>query len=255
MRKTRRRFAIPLLGVAVIWANWTGTSRASLTEIASATVAGVNPASHHAVSATAMFYVDPGAPDRLVIDLFNTSNFATTHPGGGKLGGSDVLTGLAFDISGSPSYATKPTSANLSPVLTSSSTELGSGNLANTWTDLITPGGNALVTGAYGISTTGFGGAFNGKGLVGPNYGIVGPGNSRSTIAGGILPLAMNGLEFALTFKGGTDLTKAKIGGVEFLFGSEGTGVLTATPEPSTGVIAAVGALGLLGYARRRFRR
>jgi hypothetical protein len=244
-----------MVGVAVILATWTGTVRASLTEVASSTATGINPAGHDAVSATATFYVDAGAPNTLVIDLVNTSTLAATHPGGGRLGGSDVLTGLAFNLSGNPSYATKPSAADLSPSLTSISTELGSGSFANTWTNQITPGGNPLVTGAYGIATSGFGGAFKGRGLSGPDKGIVGLGNTTSTVAGGIVPLAMNGLEFTLTFKSGTDLTKATFSGVQFLFGTEGTGVLNAVPEPSTGVIAAVGAMVLLGYGWRLRRR
>jgi len=241
-----------MLGVALTLTTWTGSARASLTELTPFTTTGINPATHDAVSATAKFYVDTGAPNTLVIVLVNTSAFAATHHGGGNLGGSDVLTGLAFNISVNPSYATKPSVANLSPILTPTSTELGSGDFANTWTNQITPGGNSLVTGSYGISTSGFANAFKGSRLTGPDHGIVGLGNTTSTVAGGIEPLAMNGLEFTLTFASGTDFTKATFSGVQFLFGTEGTGVLNAVPEPSTLLIAAVGALGFLGYGWRR---
>jgi hypothetical protein len=248
-------------------------SRASLTEIASASASGTNPASGNAVAASATFYVDPNQPNTLVIDLVNTSDFNATHSGGSKLGGSDVLVGLAFNLSGNPAYDGSQ-SSSLTPSLTldggagPTSTVLvnksNNSSFTDTWTDKITPGGNSNVTGSYGISTNGFGGAFQG-GVGGPNNGIVGSGNSSSTIAGGngkgkgIFPLAMNGLELALTFK--TPVTGAALSNVQFLFGTEGTGVLNGivvtphdvtAPEPSTMAMAALGALSFLGYGLRR---
>jgi hypothetical protein len=254
------RLFLSTLAAALILPTWSGTSQASLTKIGSFTASGTNPASGNAVSGTATFYVDPSAKNTLIIDLVNTSSFSSTHPGGGNLGGEDVLAGLAFNISGSPSITTAV--HNLSPSFTltgngTTSTELGSGSFANTWTNLITPGGNPNVTGAYGIATTGFNGAFNGNGVGGPQNGIVGLNNTTSTVAGGLLPLAMNGLEFTETFSTGTDLTAATLSGVQLLFGTAGTGVLDANPvpEPSTLAIAGLCGLAFIGYGLRRRRQ
>lgn len=277
-----KRALLSAVGTAVICLAGSSMSRASLTEISSFSASGTNPASGDKVSATATFYFDPSHPKGLIIDLVNTSDFNATHPQGGKLGGSDVLVGLAFNISGNPAYAASQ-SSSLTPRLTldggagPTSTVLvnkkGDSSLTDTWTDDRTKGGknkNSNVTGAYGISTNGFGGAFKGR-VGGPNDGIVGPGNSSSTVAGGngkgkgTFPLAMNGLEFTLTFK--TRVSDVTLSNVQFLFGTEGTGVLNgidphvvavpephvvAVPEPSTMVMAALGALGFLGHGLRR---
>ena len=145
------RILLTTLAASLTALAWAAPSHAGLIEIATFTGNGATlPTGGNTVSAAATFYVDSAAPNVLIIDLVNTSKFSDTHPGGGNLGGEDVLTGLVFDISGSPAYATAPSAQNLTPSLSLSgngttSTLIGSGSLTDTWTNDITPGGNPNV--------------------------------------------------------------------------------------------------------------
>lgn len=250
--------------VCLIVVAWTGTSRASMVEIGTGfSTSGTVPASGDTVSAAVHFYYDSASPKTLIIDLVNTTS-KTLSP-------ADALVGLAFNISGSPVYATAPATHNLTPSLTLTglgvtSTKLGSGSFSETWTNKYTPGGNSKVTGAYGISTNGFSGAFNGNGLGSENNGIVGAG---TTLSNGFnseshQPLAVSGLEIKLAFK--SIISGATISGVQFLFGTSGTGVLggvvvpptggphvnPAVPEPSSIAAFGIGLIGLAIFRRRR---
>ncbi len=257
MKLCKLRFMLAAFAATLVCLSWTNTGQASLVEIGSASVAGSVPAfPSDTLSATATFYYDTAAPKTLIIDLVNTTNLG----GKGTAESAEVLTGLAFNISGSPTYASTPTAHNLSPSLTltgngTTSTTLPAGDtdadFASSWTNKI--GSSPLSGVAYGISTTGFHGAFVGNGIGAEDHGIVGPGTL--TTNDGLhahLPLAVNGLEFKLPFT--TNISGSKLSNVEFLFGSGGDGILVShpVPEPSTLAIAGLGGLGFLGVCLRR---
>jgi hypothetical protein len=90
-----------------------------------------------------------------------------------------------------------------------------------------------------------------------PDYGLVGLGGVTSNPSNGLKkPLFENSLVFTLTVGNGFSLSE--LGDtVRFQLGSDLSethfdGKLAAVPEPSTMAIAALGALGFIGYGLRR---
>jgi len=259
--KNRLRVFLPVLFVAGLVS--AGPCQASLTLLWSTSGSGINgePTGngvHDSVSGGTNIYYVNGSPNTLVIDLFNTTS-------GGTRDSADVLVGLAFSLSGIS--GTLANGQLISPSLTTqkgTSTELGGSkgdaDFLSTW-KTASPVGKSL--GDYGVSTNGFNGAFNGKGLKNQNNGVVATGTSLSS--GGPsnkTPLAMNGIELTLAFSSGTDFSASGVGltGLKLLFGTSGAGVIDdppdpiSTPEPSTIALAlsGLGMLSVVGLLRRR---
>ena len=224
---------------------------------------------HDPVAALANFYYDSVHPNVLIIDLFNTTPGGTTDS-------ADVLLGLSFNATGVGS-PTLTDGTFLTPSLTTqsgTSTILpnppGTGDFTNSW-KTASPVGMSL--GQFGIATNGFGNAFNGNGLNNQDNGIVGLGTAMNLSSDGLsnkAPLAMNGLEFTLTFGSGTNFSTstADLTGINFLFGTSGQGILPGgtptlfnvnpVPEPATICSALSGAVmisGVVAYRRWKRRR
>src|SRR5262249_6216568 len=118
--------------------------------------------------------------------------------------------------------------------------------------------------------TTSFSGAFSagtislGTGDV--DYGIVSndppngtfpapPGSGTSgSFNASVFPLIQDTLTFTLT--GASGVAQSQITNVKFLFGTDGTGIITtpAVPGPSSCALASIGGAGLVGVMRRRRR-
>jgi hypothetical protein len=234
------------------------TSQAGIVEIAHAAGSGTIPASGNSVSADAYFYYNTSDPKTLIIDLVNSTS-------GGSLVPADILLGLVFEIHGNPEYATAPSAHNLSASLTLSglgttSTVLGGSSWTgtNTWTNQY-QGGNSNINNyngdLYGIAANGFNGAFKGQGLGNGNNGAVATGTVNTTNFQTHAPLAVNGVELTLAFK--TDISGVSLSNIQFLFGSEGTGVVPGeivnpVPEPSSIAAFSIGLVGLAIMRRRR---
>jgi hypothetical protein len=195
------------------------------------------------VSAMADFSI---SGDVLTIKLQNTTEDGTLVRG-------DVLTGIVFDVA-----APKPTSLDLSNVaLTSGSdviTDLAHPAIADlnlTWTDDL----HDMSLADYGLSTSGFSGAFHNPYGHGDDYGIVAAGTfpsppSQSLVTA--LPLIQDSLTFTLNIGGALSLSQVE--NVRFLFGTSGVDVVKAVPEPATVAMwSAFGCIGaLLAWRKRR---
>lgn len=244
---------------------WAGTGRADITFSGSGSD-GLNPA--NTLQAQVTFSV---SGNELVIDLTNTATFKTLDP-------QDVLTAVYFDISGKPTL-TNPT-AVVGPgsklFETPSQTTLTAPSslmLAST------PGGWDYETGStgsvsqyYGFGTAGldrFAGGTSSGGNGGPgNYGIA--QNVTYTSFSGYLkndkkssdltPLVSNTIQFTLTGLP-TGFNLSSISDVRFQYGTSNSEpsfagipqvqLQSVVPEPSTLVVAALGALGFIGYGLR----
>jgi hypothetical protein len=200
--------------------------------------------------------------DVLTLVLTNTTAGRTTAQG-------NALTGVTFDIKG-PSGALTLTSFGLTDTTdkfwTSKTASNVVNSLAGSWTSKL--GSNPL--GEYGVATTGFNGRFKGGsislGKASPDYGIVSDGTfdgSNLPFGGAKYPFVQNSLTFS--FSGASGLNESKITNVILLFGTSGTGIVSAipevpppasvaTPEPATLTIWSLGALGcaIATYRRRR---
>ena len=204
---------------------------------------GFNPEAGTNAAGSAMFTI---SGNTLTLVLTNTTLPRTTAQG-------NAMTGVTFDIGGG------------SPVLTLTSTALTSGSdfwtsktatnnaaaLNGSWTSVL----GASPLGEYGVATTGFNGRFNGGsiglGNAAPNYGIVAAGTFDGTnvsFGGSQFPFVQNSMTF--TFTGVSGFTEAQISNVKLLFGTDGTGIITAIPSP--GSLALIGLGGLVAARRRR---
>jgi hypothetical protein len=221
---------------------------------------GTNAETGDSVSASALFAI---SADTLTITLKNTT------PGGTLLRG-DILTGLAWDISGAtPVLAFPTTGLNArSDIFTDKITSNTSDPVNGSWTNVL----GATPISQYGITTTGFNGAFSAGtitlGTGGVDYGIVSndspngtfpapPGSGTSgSFNASAFPLIQDTLTFKLT--GVSGVLESQITNVKFLFGSDGTGIITASavPEPGSLTLSGIGlAAAGLACLRRRTRR
>lgn len=253
--------AISLVGPAA--------SRADLISFSGTGSDGLSPA--NSLSATATFSMNG---TQLVIDVQNTGAFTTLDP-------VDVLTAVYFDINGQPAL-TGPTAA----VATGSVLFDVPGKTAVTAPSSLmvssTSGGWDYATGAtggvsqyYGLGTVGldrFDGSLTNAGSGSQsNYGVIQnvtytkfTGNLKNT-NNGQTPLVKDTIEFTLSgLSKGFNLTS--ISNVRFQYGTSNsepsftvqTGTFTSSaiaPEPSTILVAAVGAIGFVGYGLTRRAR
>jgi hypothetical protein len=118
--------------------------------------------------------------------------------------------------------------------------------------------------GRYGVATTGFNGAFQGGsislGNASPGYGIVAAGTFDGTngvsFGGSQFPFVQDSLTF--TFSGAAGLSDANIANVKFLFGTDGTGIVNASPgspNPAPGGLVLLASAAPFAIFLRRLRR
>jgi hypothetical protein len=223
---------------------------------------GTNAGTGDSVSASALFEISAG--DTLKITLKNTTL-------GGTLVRGDILTGLVWDISGATPVLAFPTTALTagSDIFINKTTSNTSDPVNGSWTNVL----GATPISQYGVATTGFSGAFSAGtitlGTSGVDYGIVSndppngtfpapPGSGTSgSFNASAFPLIQDTLTFKLT--GISGVSESQITNVKFLFGTDGTGIITAgkpVPEPGSFVLAGSGlaAAGLVGLCRRARR-
>lgn len=202
---------------------------------------GLNPETHNnTVSAEASFSL---LGQTLVLTLTNTSG-ATAAQG-------DALTGLLFNIGGTSASAV----LDLSSVALASGSEIWNRSkktiyvdnnmvIQGSWTDSLSSNSSASA----GMATTGFNGEFKaGTITVGnssANYGIVGAGTFESSgFSGASYPFIENSLVFTLSITG--TLLESDISGVRFLFGTDGSGVVSGNSvvvaTPGTSVLISDG--------------
>jgi PEP-CTERM motif-containing protein len=196
---------------------------------------------------------------QLRIVLTNTSTFDVVNP-------SQVLTGLFFDIAGSPTLSAT------SAVLTSGSSVIydsapAGGVVGGEWA--YASGLSGAPLGAdYGIASAGFGlfgesNLFPGADLASPlspngvNYGLVSAGDNAATGNGGIMNsdgLIRNSVTFTMTV--GSSFALSDIGNVSFQYGTalSEPNVTPPIPEPETYAMLLAG-LGLMGFVARRRQR
>jgi len=189
----------------------------------------------------------------LTIVLTNTTSGPVTQDQG------NALTGIGFSITGSAPSLSLSTIAltSGSDIWTSTSSHNTSNALSGSWTSQVASSPAPATGIQYGVATTGANGNFNGgsisRGNASPDYGIIsGPGSS---VSGSKFPFIENSLTFTLSGASGLDLSK--LSNFRFFFGTDGGNLTTpqsVAPEPSSLGIAALGALGMLCYARRRRR-
>lgn len=210
-----------------------------------------------AVSASADFST---SGTNLVITLKNTT-------AGGTPTKTQVLTGLFFTIDGSNpvlSLAGTGTTLGTSSLLYTDATHsTNSADLNGSYLFLSHPGGTLSQSFPYeyGLGCVGAGGLFPAgqftKGGGGDDYAIVASGTdlSLSTFKNDF-PYEENSVQFTLNGFGSTDLSR--ITGVTFMFGSDGTGIVSGTssvPEPGVAaLLAGCGVTGTLLHLRRRRR-
>ena len=198
-------------------------------------------------SAEAIFTI---SGNTLTVELTNT-----TLPR--SLAQGHSLTGVVFDIEpGSPVLTLTNTALTPGSLVWSSETSSSAATAVNgSWTDQL--GDTPL--GEYGVATTGFAGAFKGNGMslgnAGPDYGIVAANTFDGTnvaFGGSQFPFIQDSLTFTF-FTGVSGISEDAISGVEFLFGTDGTGRVVV-PEPSTFGLLAIGGLAMLARRRRSAR-
>ncbi|MGQ0627755.1 MAG: XDD4 family exosortase-dependent surface protein [Phycisphaerales bacterium] len=208
---------------------------------------GNNPEVNGLASGSATFSV---SGNTLTVTLTNTTSPRTTAQG-------NALVGVAFDVNGSAPGLdlTSVTLGAGAAVFTNGSTSNTSTNLNGSYTDVL--GASPLA--AYGASSSGFAGRFNGGsislGNSGPNYGVVADGTFEN--GGGAGPFGGSQFPFiqssiVLTFTGAAGISEDLINNVSILFGTDGTGVvITRVPAPSAAALLGLGALAA-GRRRRR---
>lgn len=186
----------------------------------------------------------------LTVTLTNTSANDVLVP-------TDVLTGLFFNTS----HTLTPVSASLN----GSSVFYGSivNNVGEGWSyagGINAHGDNAGIS-AAGLGVFGQANFFSPPvtPLDGIDYGILSAGDNSGTGNGGVTgggPLIKNSIQFTLTAGAGFSLSE--LGNVVFQYGTSLTepSVIVppprGVPEPTAMVIAAVGAIGFVGYGLRR---
>ena len=163
----------------------------------------------------------------LTLVLTNTTAGRTAAQG-------NALTGVTFDIQG-PSGPLTLTSFGLTDVTdkiwTSNLASSAVSPLSGSWTTSL---GSSPI-GEYGVATTGFNGRFHGgslsRGNASADYGIVADGTFDGTnlpFSGSRFPFIQNSLTFS--FSGASGLSENDITNVILLFGTDGTGIISATP-------------------------
>lgn len=204
---------------------------------------GINPEVGVNASGSAKFTI---SGDILTLVLTNTTAPRTTAQG-------NAMTGVTFNFSSGSTVLSLTSTAITAggTYWTSKTTNAAAPSLAGSWT-------SAVVSNAqhqYGVATTGFNGWFNGGsislGNAAPNYGIVAAGTFDGTnvaFGGSQYPFVQSSMTF--TFSGASGFTEAQITNVKLLFGTDGTGVITAVPTP--GSLALAGLAGLVAARRRR---
>lgn len=222
---------------------------------------GSNPETGNSDSASATFRI---TGDTLTLILTNTT-------AGGTLRRGDALTGVAFNIAGPNPTLTLTNIALTNPgpdpannrIFTDKITSNTSDPLNGSFTNVL---GDDPVA-EFGVGASGFDGAFAagslGQGTGGVDFGIVAAGtfpnaNASNSFNGSAFPLIQSSLTF--TFTGINGLAESQIGGVRFLFGTSGEGVVNgdgnpvqAVPEPSS--LALVGIAGVTGLVSWRKQR
>lgn len=201
-----------------------------------------------------------------------TLTLTLTNTTGTTVAQGDALTGILFSLkNGSTlSLASLTTSLGTSALYGSSgdgkktkwTTDI-SQTVTGAWTDaLANP-----ESGQYGIATTGFGNLFSAGNISlgnkgAPDYGIVGATTfSSGTPTFGQSPFADNSLTFTLKVASGS-LAESNIGNVQFLFGTNGSGIISATstgsgsgggkvPEPASLVLVGIGLVALRANRKR----
>jgi hypothetical protein len=277
-----RRFCSILGGVFLVMA-WAGPSRADLNfsgggsdssglaPVPFASFLGKGSDGSNTLQAKVSFSV---SGSHLVIDLSNTATFKT-------LGPSDILTAVYFDIKGNPKLSNPTAVVATGSVLFQTPSQ----SILKTPASLMfksTPGGWDYESGGtksvsenYGFGTAGldrFAGGTSSGGNGGPgNYGVA--QNEAFTSFSGYLnnnkkstdptPLVKDTVEFTLSGLP-TTFKLSDISDVRFQYGTSLSGpsvsgafqgpptVQAVAPEPSSLVLAALGALGFLGYGLRK---
>ncbi len=206
---------------------------------------GNNPEVGATASGSAAFSI---AGNTLTLVLKNLTSPRTTAQG-------NAMTGVAFDINmANPvlGFATTALTAG-SQIWTSELLSNTSDPLAGSWTDVL--GASPLA--AYGVATTGFNGRFSGGSLslgnASPNYGIVAANTFDGTnvsFGGSQFPFIQDSMTF--TFTGVMGISESQIKNVKLLFGTDGTGIVPAVPEPSLVFLMGLGAIATHSVIRRR---
>jgi hypothetical protein len=223
------------------------------------TGAGTNAETGDSVSGAVSFSV---SGNTLTVMLTNTTPGGTTTRG-------DVLQGVSWDVDGTGPVLGFPTVALTSPGSATADDRIFTDKTNANISDPLDGYTNALGAtpiGEYGISSTGFNGAFAAGtiplGTGGTDYGIVAagtfpspPGAGVNGFSGSAFPLIQKSLTFTLT--GATGLSESSITNVQLLFGTDGTGVIPAAvvPEPASLAMLAAGLPLALLALRRRFSR
>jgi len=169
------------------------------------------------------------------------------------------MTGVVFDVNGSPLPALSLTSISLtsgSQIDTGKSTINNAAPLSGSWTSHLSSGAGF----EFGVATTGFNGLFQGgtitRGNSSPDYGLIADGTS---LASGFPKFPYIDKSLTFSFSGATGLTESEITDVNLLFGTDGTGRIdpppAAAPEPGSLTLAGMGIAGIAGFARRRIGR
>lgn len=218
---------------------------------------GTNPeTSGHSVSGQANFTLSGSI---LTLILTNTSGDTSDQ--------GDALTGLIFTIGGSQTLSTScPSLPSGSAIWTSTSASNTIDPLCGSWTDQLAA--SPPLAAEFGVATTGFNGEFNGGsislGNASPNYGIVGGLTFPGTIGGSQFPFIQNALKFDFTVASGS-VALGDISGVQFLFGTDGTGKIPGNrvsqqqdpptvPEPDSLALVALALLVLAATGKGRKR-
>ena len=242
--------------------------------LALAVIVGLMPASSHAtviftgtglnpetgnvntVSAASSFTI---TGNTLTLTLSNTTL-------GGTLRRGDVLQGVAFDISG-PNPSLSLSNVMLTDatdrIFTSKTASNTSNPLGGSYTNVL---GSSPIA-EFGVSSSGFSGAFAAgnlnRGNGGTDYGIVADGTfpappgsgTNNSFNNSAFPLIQNSLTF--TLNGIAGISESQIQNVKFLFGTDGTGVVSArgvVPEPASLTLLGLGGAFLGANALRRRR-
>ncbi|HVT27519.1 MAG TPA: XDD4 family exosortase-dependent surface protein [Lacipirellulaceae bacterium] len=209
---------------------------------------GNNPEAAANASGEASFAI---SGNTLTVVLTNTTSPRTAAQG-------NALSGIAFDIdSASPTLSLTNTALTSgSAIWTSKTASNTSDPLSGSWTDVL----GSTPPASYGVSTSGFNSRFNGGsislGNSSPDYGIVAAGTfdgSNVSFAGSKFPFIQKSLTF--TFSGIAGISESQISNVQFLFGTDGTGLVTSTvPEPHAVFLLLLGTTVLCATSRVALR-